>query len=321
MAIKTKAIFALLAMAACSPLAFAQDPPQGQSQTPPPQQGQGQGQGQAQGPQGQRRMGPPPGSGSMGRQLTLDGGRFNGPMRGRAFHRRRAWRRHHRRNGFRGGPGAQGFRGGMGMRGGPGGSMGMRPGAGPDEMGPGMRAGGGRGMGSGFGPGMQSGMGRGMGPGGEMGFARFVNNPMMREQLGITDEQVTKFHQQQEDFQKAGIQNRATMQIKRMELNDLLTADKPDRTAIDRKLAEVNAAQGASEKANIDHLLAMRSLLTADQQAKLKEMMQNRMGPGGRGPMGPGGPGGRGGRGPNQPPPPKQPGGESGSTDNSRTTT
>jgi Spy/CpxP family protein refolding chaperone len=152
-----------------------------------------------------------------------------------------------------------------------------------------------------------------------MGFARFVNNPMMRQQLGITDEQVTKFHQQQEDFQKAGIQNRATMQVKRMELNDLLRADKPDRAAIDRKLAEVNVAQAASEKANIDHMLAVRSLLTADQQSKLKEMMQNRMGPGGRGPMGPGGPGGRGGRGPNQPPPPKQPGGESGSTDSGRT--
>jgi len=117
----------------------------------------------------------------------------------------------------------------------------------------------------------------------------------MRQQLGITDEQVSKFHQQNEDFQKAGIQSRATMQIKRMELNDLLRADKPDRAVIDKKLAEVTAAQAASEKARIDHQLAMRSLLTPDQQTKLKQMMQNRpdMGPG-RGRGGNGGPNGPG---------------------------
>jgi len=134
-----------------------------------------------------------------------------------------------------------------------------------------------------------------MGRGGEMGLARFVNNPSMRQQLGITDEQVSKFHQQNEDFQKAGIQNRATMQIKNLELNDLLRADKPDRAAIDKKLAEVTAAQAASEKARIDHQLAMRSLLTPDQQTKLKQMMQNQPGMGpGRGPGGRGGPNGPG---------------------------
>jgi Spy/CpxP family protein refolding chaperone len=317
MAIKSKAILALLTMAACSPLAFAQESTQGQTQAPPPQQGQAQG--QTQGPQGTRQMGPPPNP--MERRFGAGVPANRRSMRG-PWQRRRAWRRHHRRAGFRGERGAQAFRGRMGMRGGQAGPMGMRPGAragmgqgmGPGMgMNPGMRAGGGRGMGQGFGPG---GMRPGMGRGGEMGLARFVNNPSMRQELGITDEQVTKFHSQQEDFMKAGILNRATMQVKRMELNDLLCADKPDRAAIDRKLAEVNAALAASEKTDIDHMLAMRSLLTPDQQAKMKEMMQNRMGP--RGPMGPGGPG-RGGR-PPQPQPQKQPGGESGSTESGRTT-
>ncbi|HUK30425.1 MAG TPA: Spy/CpxP family protein refolding chaperone, partial [Candidatus Acidoferrum sp.] len=263
----------------------------------------------------------PSGSPGMARRFG-PGGQMNGPgggMRGQGARRghRRHHRRYHRRPGFAGQRGAMGFRGGMGMRGGfagrPGG-MGMGPG--------GMRAGGGRGMRPGFGPGGM-GMRPGMGGRGEMGLARFVNNPNMRQQLGITDEQVAKFHTMNEDFQKAGIQNRATMQIKRMELNDLLRADKPDRAAIDRKLGEVNAAQAASEKAIIDHMLAMRTILTPDQQAKIKTMMQDRPGPG----MGPGmgpGRGGRGGPGQNKPPqvqPQKQPGGDSGSSNNSRTTT
>jgi hypothetical protein len=60
----------------------------------------------------------------------------------------------------------------------------------------------------------------------------------------------------------------------------------------------------ASEKDRVHHQLDMKTALTADQQAKLKELMQSRR-PG----MGPGGSGGRGGpgagRGQSQP---KQPG-------------
>ncbi len=286
MRINSKALAALLTMAACAPLAFAQDSAQGQTQTLPPAQ---QGQAQAQRPQGRSPMGAP--GGQTARRFSPVGqmnGQGYGGMRGAGNWRghRHFRRRHHRRSGFGAGRGARGFRGGMSLGRGPAGPMGFQGGAG-GGMGPGMRAGGGPGMGRGFGP--------GMGRGGEMGLARFVNNPSMRQQLGITDEQVSKFHQQNEDFQKAGIQNRATMQIKNLELNDLLRADKPDRAAIDKKLAEVTAAQAASEKARIDHQLAMRSLLTPDQQTKLKQMMQNQPGMGpGRGPGGRGGPNGPG---------------------------
>ncbi|MGA7784156.1 MAG: hypothetical protein WB997_05880, partial [Candidatus Acidiferrales bacterium] len=124
MAIKAKAIVALLTMAACSPLAFAQDPAQGQSQTPPPaQQGQAHGQGQGQGQkgsstgvavpwlgQGRNPAGVP--GGPMGRRFG-PGGQMNGSgrggMRGRANWRGRGHgrRRHHRRPGFRGGRNGQ----------------------------------------------------------------------------------------------------------------------------------------------------------------------------------------------------------------------
>jgi Spy/CpxP family protein refolding chaperone len=159
----------------------------------------------------------------------------------------------------------------------------------------------------GFGGGRGNFGGRGamMGRGGPMGLNRIVNNPDMREKIGITSEQAAKIRQQETDFQKAGVMNRAKIQVAHMELNQLLSADKADRAAIDKKLSEISAAQLVSEQTRVHHQLDMKTALTPDQQAKLKELMQSRR-PGMRGPGGPnagpqGGPGrgGRGGRGQN----------------------
>jgi Spy/CpxP family protein refolding chaperone len=295
MRIKSNTILSFFAVALCAPLAIAQGTMSGQSQsqtqTPPAQQGQMQG-------QGPRRMGP--GGGQMGPQ-----NRMNGPlrpgMRGQ-MNGRGNWHHHHMH-------GRMGYRGGNNFRGGArpmwgGGGMGMRRGpmgGGGRPMGRAMLGGrgmmGGRGMGQGF----AGGMGRGGAP-----LGRVLNNPDLQKQIGVTPEQVAKIKQQNLDFQKFSIENRATLQTRHLELNQLMSAATPNRAAIDTKLGEISAAQLAAEKERVHHQLDMKAALTADQQAKLKELMQSHqpgMGPGGRG--GRGGPGmGRGG----QPQPNKQPG-------------
>jgi periplasmic protein CpxP/Spy len=145
----------------------------------------------------------------------------------------------------------------QGPPGGPGGRSFMRQGVGP--MGPGGPMGRrGRGMG-----------GRGFGGGG------FLNNPAMRQRLGITSDQAAKIHQQDLDFQKSQIRNRADLDVKRIELNELLAADNPDRSAINAKLQEVSAAQMASEKAGIDNRLALRDVLTPAQRTQLQQLRTN----------------------------------------------
>jgi Spy/CpxP family protein refolding chaperone len=197
-------------------------------------------------------------------------------------------------------------------------------------MPPGMM--GGFGPGGGFGPrGQMRGMhrgeprddgdgmgmrGRGMGRQ-EFRLGRLLEDPNVRQQLGLTTEQAAKIRQQESDFQKARIRNRADLQIKRMDLRDLLAADKADRAAIDSKLQEIGASQLALEKSAIDFQLAMRDALTPAQRQRLQRMMTER-GPFGadgaaaggtaapRGPQG-GGRGGRGAGGPANPPnPPNQ---------------
>ena len=115
-------------------------------------------------------------------------------------------------------------------------------------------------------------MGPGMHRHGEFGLARLVANPEIRQRLGISSEQAAKIRQQELDFRKAEIRNRADHEVKRLELAELMAAEKPDRTQIDKKLREISDTRFAGEKSRIDHHLAMREALTPEQRDKLKQM-------------------------------------------------
>jgi Spy/CpxP family protein refolding chaperone len=121
---------------------------------------------------------------------------------------------------------------------------------------------------------------------------RLVNNPMMRQRVGITTEQAAKIRQQTSDFLKQQIRSRANMQVQRIDLQNLMAAENPDRAAIDKTLEQISALRLAQSKADVDFRLAMRNALTPEQQQKLMQMRQEfmRRGPGGPGRMGPRGP-------------------------------
>lgn len=164
------------------------------------------------------------------------------------------------------------------------------------------------------GPGREGRMGMfGRGMRREMGLERLLSDPNLRQQIGVSADQAAKIRQQESDFRKTEIRGRADLQIKRMELADLLAADKPDRSAVDSKVQEVGAAQTAMEKAAIDHRLEMRDALTPAQRQKIEQLMEQRRGAafGGnaaapRGPQAAGRGGRRAGAPPNPPAPPKQ---------------
>jgi len=228
-------------------------------------------------------------------------------------------------------PGDQGGRpDGPGGPGGRGGRMGMRMGPGDDgpdgrdgrDGGEGRWSGGGRWGRDGGGRGGRMGMGtRGRGGPGEFGLAGLLNNPDVRQQIGVSADQAAKIRQQESDFRKTEIRNRADLQVKRLDLRDLLSADKPDRAAIDSKLQDISASQLAMEKAAVGHQLDMREALTPAQREKLRQWMMQRRdrerggerggergeGGGQRGPRGgnrPGGARGNSGAGAAPPPPP-----------------
>ncbi len=144
--------------------------------------------------------------------------------------------------------------------------------------------------------------GRGFGMGQrEFGLMGALRDPDIRKQVGITDEQFAKIRGQESDFSKTEIRDRADLQVKRIDLRGLLSADKPDRAAIDSKLQDISASQLALQKAAVDYRLDMRDAITPAQRDKLRELMRDRRqrgGPGGRQAMGRRGQRQRGGNGP-----------------------
>jgi Spy/CpxP family protein refolding chaperone len=104
--------------------------------------------------------------------------------------------------------------------------------------------------------------------------ARLVRNPSFRQRLGISDEQAQKIRTQTFDFRKAEIRNRADVDVKRLELRSLLSAQNPDRSAIDKTLQELSDVRLTQEKAAVDFHLTMRAALTPDQWQKVRQMRQ-----------------------------------------------
>ena len=144
----------------------------------------------------------------------------------------------------------------------------------------------------------RGGFGRG---GHDRGFAmlRLLNDPAIREKAGISAEQVAKIRQQAATFRKTEIRERADVEVKRVDLRELLSADKPDRSAIDSKLGEISASQLALEKSRVGFGLDMKDAITPEQREKLRAAIRERWqserggpgrhGPGTRGQRGPGG--------------------------------
>jgi len=111
---------------------------------------------------------------------------------------------------------------------------------------------------------------------GDFGLARLLNDPAIREKVGITAEQVGAIRKQESDFRKTEIRDRADLAVKRVDFRDLLEAEKPDRAAIDSKLQEISTARLALEKSAIHYRLAMREAIAPEQRQKLQQIMSER---------------------------------------------
>jgi Spy/CpxP family protein refolding chaperone len=130
----------------------------------------------------------------------------------------------------------------------------------------------------------------------EFGLSRLLSDPDIQQKVGISAAQVAKIKEQESAFRKTEIRERADLDVKRVELHDLLSADTPDRKAIDSKLQEVSASQLAMAKSRVDFRLDMKEALTPDQREKLRQALrdrwqsrQPRRGPGAPGQRGPSG--------------------------------
>ena len=142
------------------------------------------------------------------------------------------------------------------------------------------------GMGRSGGAGME-----GLGRGGERAIYRRVlallDNDRVKAALNLTETQTSGLRELAVETEKATVKKEADVEVRGIELREMLRADQPDHDAVVKKIEEVSALRADLMKQRIEALLKAKSILTPEQQKKIRTFIEER-GAGGPGIMRPG---------------------------------
>ena len=99
---------------------------------------------------------------------------------------------------------------------------------------------------------------------------------MMQERLGLTEAQVGQLEKLRDEARRAAIQRRADEQLARLDLEALMKAETLDEKAIAAQVKKLTDLHGAALKARVDGRLALKKILTPEQQQQLKALRSER---------------------------------------------
>jgi len=107
--------------------------------------------------------------------------------------------------------------------------------------------------------------------------------PMMAPPIPqLTEEQRVKIQELRLKHMKEILPLETDLQIKRLELENLWTADKLDAKAIIAKVKEINELQNKLELTRVNHRLEIAQILTPEQRRQMQDMLGPGMGRPGR---------------------------------------
>jgi len=92
------------------------------------------------------------------------------------------------------------------------------------------------------------------------------------EQLDLTSQQKQKVAEIRDRQQRAAIEQRARIQIARLDLQRLMRADAPDREAVLRQVDEIAKLTTELRKSQVGAMLDVRAVLTPAQRGKLRDL-------------------------------------------------
>lgn len=98
----------------------------------------------------------------------------------------------------------------------------------------------------------------------------------LHRRLSVTDEQWRQIEPRLSAFRRDSQSRRREIGRLRGEMIDLIAADAPDRQAIAAKQVEIRAGQRQMQQLVIEHLLAEKEVLTAEQEKELFDMLRLR---------------------------------------------
>lgn len=95
-------------------------------------------------------------------------------------------------------------------------------------------------------------------------------------QLKLTDDQRKQLQELRLKLAKETLPLRNELGVKRLELKQLMLADKPNLKAIEAKIDEIKKLEAALQKKRVENRLAVRSILTPEQRDQLAKLRQMR---------------------------------------------
>ncbi len=95
-------------------------------------------------------------------------------------------------------------------------------------------------------------------------------------ELGLTEAQRKDIRKVVEGARRDRLRKSTDLKIARMDLRSMLREEKVDEKAVSVKLAEIQTAQSALLKSRVDSVLAMKRILTPEQQKKMGELRRDR---------------------------------------------
>ncbi len=95
----------------------------------------------------------------------------------------------------------------------------------------------------------------------------------MMEALNLTDAQKGQMEKLRTELEKKQVAVQGKIALLRVDLKELFQAENPDRGAIEKKMKEVSDLQHQLKVNGLDHLFAVKGILTADQQKIWKKHM------------------------------------------------
>jgi len=147
------------------------------------------------------------------------------------------------------------------ITGGTGFSVGADPGSGHDPHGKLPHAG------MGYGEGEHEGMGRHGG----------LSTLAMKEQLGLSDEQVNQLRPLEMEYRKTMIQNGADLRVAMIDLGTLTDAKQTDMAAITSKVDEISLLQKKMMMYRVDVLLKVKEVMTPAQYEQFRSRLRAQM--------------------------------------------
>jgi Spy/CpxP family protein refolding chaperone len=100
----------------------------------------------------------------------------------------------------------------------------------------------------------------------------------MKAKLNLTEQQETQMQKLRFDLEKKQTTVQSKIKLLRIDMKELIAAENPDRNAIEKKMKEVSDLQLQEKMNGLDHLFAVKAILTPEQQKIWKQHMKQ-MGP------------------------------------------